>query len=209
MGTDNGIVIYDYVLDDFRRPSGYELLDDRVYDIAQDSEGALWIGSRSQGLFRYDPAADRISRVPVKKDDAAELTNIYRICIDSNDKMYLVSYCDNIYCMEIGSDRELSRLDVHRQGFFEGDDVEGLCVGPRADYLGYVASKRHGLCEVNTMTGTIRILYHFSSDSRPQTNALKYFTIYRKTSDKNFGRNEARSSRSPPARARGAQRSFY
>ena len=72
VGTDNGIVIYDYVLDDFRRPSGYELLDDRVYDIAQDSEGALWIGSRSQGLFRYDPAADRISRVPVKKDDEEE-----------------------------------------------------------------------------------------------------------------------------------------
>lgn len=167
VGTDNGIVIYDYVLDDFRRPAGYELLNDRVYDIAQDSDGVLWIGSRSQGLFRYDPAADRISRVPVKKDDAVELTNIYRICIDSNDKMYLVSYCDNIYCMEIGSDYELSRLDVHRQGFFEGDDVEGLCVGPRADYLVYVASKRHGLCEVNTMTGTIRILYHFSSDSRP------------------------------------------
>ena len=50
---------------------------------------------------------------------------------------------------------------------YEGDDVEGLCVSPRADYLVYVASKRHGLCEVNTMTGKVKMLHAISADSRP------------------------------------------
>lgn len=167
IGTDNGIVIYDYVLDDFRRPAGSDILDDRVYDICMDSDGTMWIGSRSQGLFRYDSGTDELSAATVIREDGSVLDNVYRIAIDSNDRMYMVSYCDNIYCMDIGADSAPVRLVVECPDFFEGDDVEGLCVSPRADYLVYVASKRHGLCEVNTMTGKVKMLHAISADSRP------------------------------------------
>lgn len=89
IGTDNGIVIYDYRKDSFRQPLQAELLDDRIYSIQNDSKGISWIGSRAQGLFSYDPETDAVSKIDLKNPEGKLVRDIYRIVIDRNDKMYV------------------------------------------------------------------------------------------------------------------------
>lgn len=166
VGTDNGIVIYDYNTDSFRRPRGAGVLDDRVYDIRRDSKGISWIGARAQGLFRYDPRTDIISRIDIKAGNGEFISDIYRIVIDRNDRMYAAVYCDDIYI--ISDSVSLKRIELPgKAGYFGKDDIEGITVSPKSNNLLYIASKRHGLCELNVRTREVSVLYTLPADSRP------------------------------------------
>lgn len=166
IGTDNGIIIYDYRSDSFRQPSGSGILNDRIYDIRKDSKGISWIGSRAAGLFRYDPATDRISRMDVKDPEGNPVSDIYRIVIDRNDRMYAAVYCDDIY--QIGEDGLMKRIETSRKpGYFIKDDIEGIVLSQKSSSLMFVASKRYGLCELNLRTGEVSVLLTLPADSRP------------------------------------------
>lgn len=166
IGTDNGIVIYDYRKDSFRLPAGADLLDDRVYDIRKDSKGVSWIGSRAQGLFRYDPATDGISRIDARTPDGEPIRDIYRIVIDRSGRMYAAVYCNDIY--QISEDGVMRRIEISGQpDYFGKDDIEGLALNPKSNSLMFIASKRHGLCEFNMRTGEVTVLMTLAADSRP------------------------------------------
>lgn len=166
IGTDNGIVIYDYRKDSFRQPAGAGLLDDRVYDIQKDSKGVSWIGSRAQGLFRYDPATEEISRIDARNPDGEAVRDIYRIAVDRNDRMYAAVYCDDIY--QISENGVMRRLETSgKPGYFGKDDIEGIALSPKSNSLMFIASKRHGLCEFNIRTGDVLVLTTLPTDSRP------------------------------------------
>jgi len=168
IGTDDGLVIYDYSKDTFRHPSAGDNFSDRVYAIKSDSYGRAWIGTRMSGMYVYNPCSDELRRYPLYTAGGNEVVNIYRIAICSNDRVWLASYCDNIYC--IGEDKEglLSVLEVASdEDYFVKDDVEGLVVSSKADNILYVASKRHGLCEVDVITGKVTTLCSIPVDSRP------------------------------------------
>ncbi len=166
VGTDNGIVIYDYEADAFRRPGGAGILDDRVYDIRRDSKGISWIGARAQGLFRYDPQTDAMSRADIRNGNGEAVSDIYRIVIDRNDRMYAAVYCDDLYI--IRDSTSLKRMEIPGMaGYFGKDDIEGIALSPKSNNLLYVASKRHGLCELNIRTGKVSVLLTLPADSRP------------------------------------------
>ena len=99
IGTDDGLVIYDYKEDSFRRPLGDDLFSDRVYAIKSDSKGRVWIGTRKSGLHVYDPETSRMRPYPVYAGDGQEIVNVYRIAVGRNDRVWLASYCDNIYSL--------------------------------------------------------------------------------------------------------------
>lgn len=166
VGTDNGLVIYDYGLDSFRQPSGAGLLNDRIYDIRMDSGGISWIGSRAPGLFRYDPAADELSKMDVRTPEGNVGSDIYRIVMDRNDRMYAAVYCDDLY--QIDGNGLMRKLETAgKPGFFGKDDIEGIVLSPQSGNIMFVASKRHGLCEFNMRTGEVSILLTLPGDSRP------------------------------------------
>jgi signal transduction histidine kinase/streptogramin lyase len=54
-GTEDGLDEFDPVTERFRTYKVSGLSDNRAHDIAEDSEGALWIATRSTGLLRLDP----------------------------------------------------------------------------------------------------------------------------------------------------------
>ena len=166
IGTDNGIVIYDYRKDSFRQPDGAGILDDRVYDIRKDSKGVSWIGARAQGLFRYDPSTDGISRIDARNPEGELLRDIYRITIDRNDRMYAAVYCDDIY--QIDENGAMIRMEASgKPGYFGKDDIEGIVLSEKSNSVMFIASKRHGLCELNIRTGEVSVLVTLPTDSRP------------------------------------------
>ena len=65
VATDDGLVIYDYHKDCFRRPVNPDLLNDRIYAMCEDSDGHIWIGSRSQGVFVYSPQSCTLAEYPL------------------------------------------------------------------------------------------------------------------------------------------------
>ena len=166
IGTDNGIVIYDYRKDSFRQPLQAELLDDRIYSIQNDSKGISWIGSRAQGLFIYDPETDAVSKIDLKNPEGKLVRDIYRIVIDRNDKMHVAVYCDNLY--RLTGDFAMERITTPgKSGYFEKDDIEGLVLNPSSSNQMFIASKRHGLCRLDLRTGEVSVLVTLPADSRP------------------------------------------
>lgn len=167
VATDDGLVIYDYDKDCFRRPENPGMLNDRIYAMCEDTDGRIWIGSRSQGVFVYNPQSCTLDAYPLCDEEGNPLTNAYRLSIDGNDRIYLASYCENLFYIEKGSETAC-RVSAGGDGdFFVKDDIEGLCVNPKKNNLLYIASKRRGLCELNISTGHIRQLYAIPGDSRP------------------------------------------
>lgn len=167
VATDNGLIIYDYSTDNFRRPVNFDILNDRIYAMCSDSEGHVWIGSRSNGLFVYEPFSETLEKYVIIDDLGNRLDNVYRLVIDDNDRKYVASYCNNLFYADKGSN-VFSRVKVNDDAdFFRKDDLEGLCLNFKTNNLIYVASKRHGLCEVNVNLGRIRYLHYVPEDSRP------------------------------------------
>ena len=167
VATDDGLVIYDYHKDCFRRPVNPDLLNDRIYAMCEDSDGHIWIGSRSQGVFVYSPQSCTLAEYPLCDETGTALTNAYRMSIDGNDRIYLASYCENLFYFEKGAETACRVTAAGDGDFFVKDDIEGLCVNPKKNNLLYIASKRRGLCELNVSTGHIRQLYEIPGDSRP------------------------------------------
>ncbi len=175
IGTDNGVVIYDYETDSFRSMNmpcdNGAVLNDRVYAIENDSKGRVWIGTRMSGLFIYDITSGVLRRMKIVREDGSEVLNVYRIAIDSNDHVWLASYCENIYSLDKKTGL-LKSLNVSPEGksgyaYFERDDVEGMLVSSKSNDLLYIASKRHGLCEVKVREGKVEHLYRVGTDERP------------------------------------------
>ena len=169
IGTDNGVVVYDYAADVFSRlsdmvPPETEVPDDRIFAIERNSAGIMWISSRDNGLYSYDPQSGAFRHHPMGQ---TPVNNIYRITIDRNDNLYLVVYCDNIYVADALASgcRPLELKGCST--LFEGDDVEGVAISARSNDIIYVASKRNGLVEVDVRTGRCMTLYKLPKDVRP------------------------------------------
>ena len=160
IGTSDGQVFeYDYSTDSFNAMT--PKLQTRISAIAHDSRGTIWIGTRENGMWRVDTGSRTLERVAI----ADSLTNIYRIAIDKYDRMYFVNHYDHIYTM---SDGEVSKINLSvSPSYFDKDDIAGIVVSGKSNDILYVASKRKGLCEIDTRAGSVRSLYPLDPDRRP------------------------------------------
>lgn len=164
IGTDKGATLYRYDLDYFI-PSdtlspGDDNISEKVYIIKTDSRGVVWLGTREDGLYKYDAVSGKLEHVRLT-DSSVE--NVYRIEPDKAEGLFVYTYCDNIY--RFSPDSGLSLLLPDNESYFAGDDIEGLVNAPGG--LLYVASKRHGLCAVNLRSGDIKTLYRLPQGHRP------------------------------------------
>lgn len=153
IGTDKGVVIYDYFSDSFE-PLDLNI-NNRVFCFAENSKGEIWLGTSSNGFYKNTQKVD-ISSNPN--------SIIYKLAFDSKDKLWISLYCDNIYSLNNGLEKLYIDSDPD---YFQNDDIEGLIVNPYNDEILYIASKNHGLCEVNTTNGKVSVLIKLSKDHRP------------------------------------------
>ena len=154
-GTDAGICQYNQRTGVFHSFCP-ETLNTRIYSMVRDASGVLWIGSRGKGLYRK--SGNRLILSP----GTEEMEKIIRIATDDKGRVYLASYCDDIYLYD---GKTLSPIC---DGFFKDDNVEGLVVDRFTDDEAlYVASKRSGLCRVNPLTGEVKVLYKIPEGHRP------------------------------------------
>lgn len=171
LGTDNGVVIYDYKKDEFRTLAqmcpGQVCPDDRIFDIALNSKGVVWVSSRRMGLFSYRPSDKSVSHHPLSGDGGEPVTGIYRITVDKNDNLYLAVYCENIlFADDSGSGYVPMDLGV-RSDYFVGDDVADIVMDSKSNDILYIASKRNGLVEVDVRKKSVKTLYRLQRDERP------------------------------------------
>ena len=168
IGTDHGVVIYSYDNDSFCTLSQLDpmagSIDDRIFAIACNSKGVMWISSRDKGLFSWNPSERVLRKHPMASPDRAPVTNIFRIAIDRLDGMYLAVLYDNIYYAD---ENATSLRPVEGSSVYSGDDIEGLTVSPSSDEILYVAGNRSGLSELNLRTSTIRTLWTQPEEHRP------------------------------------------
>ena len=170
IGTDNGVVIYNYADDEFRRlssmvDSSVIVPNDRIFAIERNSAGVMWVSSRDKGLYSYTPKTGALCYHPLSEQNP--INNIYRITIDRNDSMFLAVYCDNIYFASSDAS-SCSPLNLGPNGdIFKGDDVEGVVLSSRSNDIIYVASKRNGLVEIDLRNGKCTTLYNLPKDVRP------------------------------------------
>lgn len=172
IGTDEGVVIYNHKDRTFTPMSG-ECPSSRVFSIVTDSRGTVWAGTRSDGLWRMDPSVSRCERISQRNQEGEAIDNIYRIASDRNGNLYFCSYCDNLYCRS-------GEGDIHAlcADYFRHDDIEGIACGPAGSSMLYVASKRSGLCAVNTENGSVDVLLTLPSDQRPVNLTYKGRFLY-------------------------------
>lgn len=172
IGTDEGIVVYNPQDQKFTTLSGKGPAS-RVYSIVRDASGSIWCGSRNDGLWKMDAESGQGQRITADYGGDAAIENVYRIASDRAGKLYFCSYCDNLYCLSASSG-----IRVLCNDFFRNDDIEGIACGPYGSDMLYVASKRNGLCAVNTENETVEVLLTLPSDQRPVNLMYKGRYLY-------------------------------
>lgn len=182
IGTDCGVVIYDYKSDAFIGldsfiGGGQDVPNDRIFAIAKNVNGRIWISSKDMGLYSFDSNSREFRHHPMASPERKLTNNIYRLALDRNDNLYLAVYCDNIYVAD--PDASACRpIDIGKYSdIFKGDDVEGLAVNPKSNDILYVASKRNGIVEVDLRNHKCTSLCSLNPDVRP-TNLLLDMTQY-------------------------------
>ena len=167
IGTDEGLVLYDWEKDVFRRLShpceNGEILDNRVFSIARSPDSLFWIGVRDKGLFTWDSEKGKMAHIALP----AEIKTVYRLTIDGQGLVYLASYCKDVYRYH-PKDGVLEPITgPEGRRIFLNDDVEGVAISKHRNGLLYVASKKMGLCAVNGKTGECKVLYTIPEPYRP------------------------------------------
>jgi len=189
VGTDAGICRYDIRSSTFHSFCP-EILNTRIYSMVKDAGGVMWIGSRGKGLYR------KSGNKLVLSPGTENLEKVIRIATDGKGRVFLASYCDDIYMYDGESLHPLC------DGFFKDDNVEGLVFDRFTDGEAlYVASKRNGLCRVNILTGSVEILYKIPEGHRPIEIVSDGYTIWISTTgglvryDTNSGESVVYNSR--------------
>ena len=111
VASSAGLSVYN-----FKNHSVFELLNNATRTVWEDKRGILWIGTRTDGLIKYDRLTKQIERFTHKLDDTSSLAAnfIQSITQDQNGKIWL------------GTISGLSRFDETTGKFFTFSEKHGL-----------------------------------------------------------------------------------
>jgi len=119
VGTvDSGLAVMDPAVGRFTHyPAREDVLgpsDARIWDIVQDTDGDLWIGT-SQGLNRVDRRTRRFTHYPVADRGGTSSAEVRALCLDRAGNLW------------IGTEAGLDRFDI------QGDSIEHMVPYPDPD----------------------------------------------------------------------------
>ncbi len=145
------------------------LLDERCYDITQDSNGFIWIGTNS-GLTRFDGINFRSYRIDNKSD-----IDVYRIAVQK-DRLVLITEHNGIYILENGSISEMESHKALRKQLNEmaytqtefAQDKDGNL------WLGYHVKENEAFFFIKIDTNDVHEQYHVPA----KENVISYAKIF-------------------------------
>jgi signal transduction histidine kinase/streptogramin lyase len=114
-GTDDGLDAFDPATESFRTYKAQGLGEMRVRDIAEDSQGALWIALRATGVLRLDPVTRQFTTYQHTPQPGSL----------SSDKTWAVSV-DRAGIVWIGTESGLNRFDPATGAFTTYYESDGL-----------------------------------------------------------------------------------
>jgi signal transduction histidine kinase/ligand-binding sensor domain-containing protein/CheY-like chemotaxis protein len=178
-GTDNGLNRFDPDAQNFRvyRAKGADA--SKYHAIAEDLDGALWLGGWEGGVKRFDPTTGQfnIYRHDVNNPRSLSSDGVTSIYIDSEGTIWA------------GTQSGLDRFDRATRSFTAFDERDGL---PNSTILAILADKRgnlwlgtnNGLSRFDPHTNTFRNYY--ASDGLPGNEFNGYGTAYETPSGEMF-----------------------
>lgn len=170
IGTGNGIAFYNYEEDRIERPCLQDgsSIDEAIYSITCNTKGEVWIDARKDILFSYDYRDGYIR----KRDIGFENPTIKRMKFSPSDALVICSHLDNIYIYTPESNT-LEPLKLDRgEELILNEETFGPVFNTRYRSIFYIATKNHGVVEVNLKTKSARVLFCYDSSQKPTRLAL-------------------------------------
>ena len=145
-----------YLRPDGRLQSSYVSFGSPVYCVTQTRDGSIWLGTKPDGLFRYDEQRQTITRYPTPNG------NIYDIKEDRWGRLWLATLGGGIVCMDTRRSAGLQQsadsapvmhqylptlkvryLHLTPDGVLLATTTEGLVVGQLQQDAGSIRFRRH------------------------------------------------------------------
>jgi ligand-binding sensor domain-containing protein/signal transduction histidine kinase len=177
-GTEDGLDALDPEMEGFRRYKASGEDQNRYRTIAEDSDGALWLGTLSSGLRRLDPATGQFTFYP-RTLEAGGLSNerVNSICIDHSGNLW------------VATPSGLNRFDRATRSFASYDERDGL---PNSN-VNSILEDEHGDLWLSTNNGLSRFdpraktFRNYSvSDGLLGNEFYNYATAYRSSTGEMF-----------------------
>ncbi|GAB3020176.1 hybrid sensor histidine kinase/response regulator transcription factor [Niabella terrae] len=83
VGTEDGLYILDLIKEQFVKVKA--IGNDLVFSVIRDAKGYMWVGTRSQGLYKYDPAKNHFYNYRRSGTDVRISHNQVRKIVEDND----------------------------------------------------------------------------------------------------------------------------
>ena len=159
IGTDAGLYVYSPVKEKIERftlrSDRGTIIDQTIYSIIGDRDGLVWIVSRGQGIFRYNPNDGSLANICSDSSGRIRLEDSGQMFFDQENVCWIDIHDGNLYRSKDGF-RTLTPVfpsDGHEP--FKGKGINKLLPGPyNCLYVGTVS----GLSEVNLTSGKVRTL---------------------------------------------------
>lgn len=176
IGTDAGVSIYDYRMDRIRTfkcsTADGVSIHNKTNNILRGPDGRIWLSANNQGLFSYDPAQDKLTNYFMQGDSLTLPAGIRRFAFDKGGGFWISLYYAGFYHANATLDA-IEEVKVQESEYFQGDNIDGIVCSPRQSHIVYLASARHGLCEVDTKNGTVREIIPSDGLSIPTSTFLE------------------------------------
>ena len=102
MASQNGLVRFDGFRYDVVFASERGLTDNKIFDVAEDEEGNLWVTALEKGIARYNPRTQQYRRWPVLVNDGQQMQTVHKVLI--NKKQVWLATIKGLALYEKGTD---------------------------------------------------------------------------------------------------------
>ena len=170
IGTDNGLLMYDYQADVFRifdqSSDQGTIIRNKVNHIQKDAKGVLWIAVNGQGLFSYDISKGELKNFFFKEGKSLLPANIRTFAPDHHGGLWISLYYAGLYHAD-SSMTSMVPVENYKGIRIQSDNIEGIVVSPTENDVVYFSSVKNGLCQLNVRNGQIERLISVSDESLP------------------------------------------
>ncbi len=168
VGTLKGLNYYDFKTDrfeTFHHQPGHSnsLPDDAVYDLAKDSDGALWIGTYRGGLCKFDPHKNTFETLTHDPENSSTLSSngVTQVFFDSRGNLW-VGTISGLKCQAprqrsfhryVHNPADATTLSDNYILCIYEDRQNRIWVGTRSNGLNLLLPGQHGFIRFGTQHG--------------------------------------------------------